>query len=126
MNGELVKQFNRPTKRYVQILDIAQDAELIRKYCYCHSQEAVWPEIIEQQREVGILEMEIYRHENHLVMIVEAEADFDWETGMNRLAAIPRQAEWEAHVAAFQGCSPDARSDEKWQPCERIFYHYGQ
>lgn len=32
-----------------------------------------------------------------------------------------RQAEWEAYVAQFQGCSVNARSDEKWRLMEKIF-----
>lgn len=122
--GVVVRKFSQPTKRYVQILDISNDPELIRKYCYCHSAEAFWPEIAEQQREVGILEMEIYRKDNHLVMIVETELDFDWDKAMARLASMPRQAEWEAFVAAYQGCDPQAKSDEKWQMTERMFHHY--
>lgn len=122
--GTLVRKFDQPTKRYVQILDISSDPELIRKYCHCHSQEVFWPEIQAGQREVGILEMEIYRRDNHLVMIVETVADFDWERDMARLATLPRQAEWEAFVAAYQGCDPNAKSDEKWQMTELMFHHY--
>ena len=122
--GTLVRKFDQPTKRYVQILDISSDPELISKYCHCHSQEVFWPEIQAGQREVGILEMEIYRKDNHLVMIVETVADFDWERDMARLATLPRQAEWEAFVAAYQGCDPDAKSDEKWQMTELMFHHY--
>ena len=48
--GTPVKKFDQPTKRYVQILDITNDAELIRKYCHCHSQEVFWPEIQEGQK----------------------------------------------------------------------------
>lgn len=123
-NGIPVRKFEQPTKRYVQLLDIKNDQELIAKYCHCHSQEAFWPEIAEQQREVGILEMEIYRFENHLVMIVETVEDFDWEQAMAQLATMPRQTEWEAFVAAYQGCDPNAKSDEKWQMAERMFHHY--
>jgi L-rhamnose mutarotase len=43
---------------------------------------------------------------------------------MDKLATMPRQAEWEAFVAKLQGCNPDARSDEKWQMMERMFYLY--
>lgn len=125
MEGYPVRHFDQPTKRYVQILDIVNDPDLIKKYCHCHSQEVFWPEIAAGQREVGILEMEIYRRENHLVMIVETVADFDWAKAMAKLATLPRQAEWEAFVAAYQGCNPDAKSDEKWQMTERIFHHYG-
>lgn len=125
MEGYPVRHFDQPTKRYVQILDIVNDPDLIKKYCHCHSQEVFWPEIAEGQRAVGILEMEIYRRDNHLVMIVETVADFDWEKAMAKLASLPRQAEWEAFVAAYQGCNPDAKSDEKWQMTKRIFHHYG-
>ena len=112
------------TKRYVQFLEINEDPELIRQYRYWHSEEHHWQEIRDGIREVGILEMEIYILGNRLVMIVDAPASLDWQEAMNRLATLPRQAEWEAFVARFQGCSADARSDEKWQPAERIFRLY--
>ena len=112
------------TKRYVQFLEINDDPELIRQYRYWHSEEHHWQEIRDGIREVGILEMEIYMLGNRLVMIVDAPASLDWQEAMNRLATLPRQAEWEAFVARFQGCSADARSDEKWQPAERIFRLY--
>jgi L-rhamnose mutarotase len=108
-------------KRYVQFLEIEDDPELIAEYRKWHSEEHNWPEIREGIRQVGILEMEIYILGNRLVMIVDAPADFDWQEAMNRLATQPRQAEWEAFVARFQGCRADARSDEKWQPMERMF-----
>ena len=126
MDGYNVRKFEGQTKRYVQIMDITNDPELIEKYCHCHSEEVFWPEIAEGQREVGILEMEIYRRDNHLVMIVETTPDFCWDKAMARLATLPRQAEWEAFVANYQGCDPNATSDEKWQMTERMFHHYGE
>ena len=112
------------TKRYVQFLKVNDDPELIRQYRYWHSEEHHWKEIRDGIREVGILEMEIYMLGNQLVMIVDAPASLDWQEAMNRLATLPRQAEWEAFVARFQGCSAEARSDEKWQPADRIFRLY--
>ena len=79
-------------KRYCQILTFPDDAQAIEAYIEVHSR--VWPEIKEGIRSVGILE---------------------------RLAALPRQAEWEAYVAQFQGCDPAAPSTEKWQLMEQIF-----
>lgn len=55
---------------------------------------------------------------------LNAPSDFNWQEAMDRLATLPRQAEWEAFVARFQGYSANARSDEKWQPMERIFHLY--
>ena len=92
---------------------------MISKYIEVHKN--VWPEIIEGQRAVGILDMQIYRKGRNLFMIMDTVDDFDFDRDMARLATLPRQAEWEAYVAQFQGCSADARSDEKWQLMERIF-----
>ena len=111
-------------KRYVQFLEISDDPELITLYRKWHSEEYSWKEVRDGIREIGILEMEIYLLGNRLVMIVDTPTDFKWDEAMERLATLPRQAEWEAFVSKFQGCAPDARSDEKWQPMERIFRLY--
>ena len=106
-------------KRYCQTLELRNDPKLIDKYCEAHSH--VWPEIQAGIRSVGILDMQIYRLENKLFMIVDTTDDFDWEKDNARLATLPRQAEWEAYVAQFQGCDPNAPSTAKWHLMERIF-----
>lgn len=106
-------------KRYCQTLTLVDDEGMIARYVEAHSH--VWPEIIEGQRQVGILDMQIYRKGRQLFMIMDVKDDFDFQKDMARLATLSRQAEWEAYVAQFQGCAADARSDEKWQLMERIF-----
>lgn len=106
-------------KRYCQTLTLVDDPEMVEKYCEVHSH--VWPEIIAGQHEVGIISMEIYRHGRQLFMIMDTCDGFDFQKDMARLSTLPRQAEWEAYVAQFQGCAADARSDEKWQLCTKIF-----
>ena len=123
-NGYLQKQFGQKTKRYVQFLELTNNPELIKEYRKWHSEEHHWKEIRDGIRAVGILEMEIYILGNKLVMIVDTPVDFDWDSAFARLATMPRQAEWEAFVAAFQGCAANARGDEKWQMAERMFYLY--
>ena len=106
-------------KRYCQCLQLVDNEEMIQKYVEAHRH--VWPEIIDGQRQVGIIDMQIFRRGRQLFMICDTVDDFDWERDMARLAGLPRQAEWEAYVAQFQGCSTSARSDEKWQLMEKIF-----
>ena len=106
-------------KRYCQTLTLVENEEMIQKYVEAHAH--VWPEIIQGQREVGILDMQIYRKGRSLFMIMDVKDDFDFQKDMAKLATLPRQAEWEAYVSQFQGCSANARSDEKWQLMERIF-----
>lgn len=124
MEGYIQTPREGRVKRYVQTLDLRDDPEMIREYRKWHSEEFHWKEIREGIRAVGILEMEIYILGTRLVMIVDAPEDFDWTAAMNRLATLPRQAEWEAFVAKLQGCRTDARSDEKWQMMERMFRLY--
>ena len=106
-------------KRYCQTLTLVDNPEMIAKYIEVHSH--VWPEIIEGQRQVGILDMQIYRKGRTLFMIMDTADNFDFQRDMARLATLPRQAEWEAYVSQFQGCAANARSNEKWQLMERIF-----
>lgn len=124
MEGYIQKQYKCRTKRYVQTLDLRDDPAMIKEYRKWHSEPYQWKEIRDGIRAVGILEMELYILGSRLVMIVDTPEDFDWKTAMDKLATLPRQAEWEAFVAHLQGCRPDARSDEKWQMMERMFYLY--
>ena len=106
-------------KRYCQTLELRDDPEMIEKYVEAHAH--VWPEIQAGIREVGILDMQIYRLGTRLFMIMDTVDDFDFAADNARLATLPRQAEWEAYVAQFQGCDPSAPSTAKWQLMERIF-----
>ncbi|NLV52435.1 MAG: L-rhamnose mutarotase [Bacteroidales bacterium] len=124
MDGYIQQKFTGKTKRYVQILELRNDPEMIKEYRKWHSEEFHWKEIREGIKAVGILEMEIYILGTKLVMIVDAPEDFKWKEAFARLATLPRQSEWEAFVAKFQGCAAEAKSDEKWQMMERMFRLY--
>ena len=106
-------------KRYCQTLTLVDNPEMLSQYVEAHKH--VWPEVIDGQRKVGIISMEIWCSGRQLFMIMDTVDDFDFVRDMARLATLPRQAEWEAYVSQFQGCKVDARSDEKWKLMERIF-----
>lgn len=122
--GYCVCSYDKPVKRYCRTLDLKEHSELIAEYRKRHSEAEHWREIREGIRKVGILEMEIYILNNHLFMIVETPLNFDWNTAMQRLATLPRQAEWEEYMSIFQVCNPGASSVEKWKLMERMFYLY--
>lgn len=106
-------------KRFCQTLDLRDDPEMIGQYVEAHAH--VWPEVQAGMREVGILDMQIFRLGTRLFMIMDTVDDFDFVKDNARLASLPRQAEWEAYVAKFQGCDPDAPSADKWHLMEKIF-----
>jgi len=108
-------------KRYCKTLSLHNNPQLIEAYKTVHAKGNVWPEIEQGMKEVGILDMEIYLHENRLFMIMDTKLDFDHDKAMAELSKKPRQSEWEAFVARFQVTSGEATADEKWQLMERIY-----
>lgn len=126
MADERRKGYDHPhypagTKRYVQFLELVDDPALIEEYKMWHSAEHIWPEIPKGIKEVGILDMELFLFGNHLCMIVETPADFDWDKQMSILSKLERQEEWEKFVDRWQLCKPGQASSEKWQLMERVF-----
>ena len=106
--------------KYVLTLDLKNDPHKIAEYEKWHSLEGIWPEITAGIREVGIKEMEIFRWENRLVMIVETDDDFNWDEQMKKLGTLPRQQEWELFMDSYQQRLTENK-DEKWQAMKKIF-----
>ena len=104
IEGYQTKEFHGPVKRFCRTMELKNDTALITDYIKRHIKEEAWPEIRAGIRSVGILEMEIYIHDNRLFMVVETPIDFDWDTAMAKLAKLPRQQEWEDYMAVFQQC----------------------
>lgn len=108
-------------KRYCKTLSLKDDPQLIADYLKTHAPGAVWPEIEQGMREVGIIDMEIHIFENRLFMIMDTVPDFDHDKAMAELAKKPRQSEWEAYVSRFQDSTAEASAGEKWQLMKRAY-----
>ena len=74
--GYLQKDHGRRTKRYCQIMELRDDAELIRRYVEAHSEEKARSIVLKGIREVGIEEMEVYLLGNRIVMIATLACPF--------------------------------------------------
>ena len=122
--GNIQRNYSSSIKRYCQTLELIDNPELIQEYVKRHSEMYHWPEIREEIRSVGILEMEIYQSGTKLFMIVETPLDFEWDKAFEKLARLPRQSEWEEYISMFQRTDAKATSSEKWQRMERIFHLY--
>ena len=124
IQGYPQKEYSVPTKRYCQMLELKNNPRLIAEYVKRHGKMYHWAEIRDGIRSVGILEMEIYRLGTKLVMIVETPLDFQWDAAFEKLAALPRQTEWEEYMSEFQQVEMNVTSFEKWQLMDRFFYLY--
>lgn len=106
-------------KRFCLALDLKPDPALIAEYEAHH--RAVWPEILGNIRAAGIERLEIYRIENRLFMILEADDGFSFEKKAALDAANPKVQEWETLMWKYQQALPTAKPGVKWMLMEKIF-----
>lgn len=106
-------------KRYVLTLDLKNDQALIREYEKYH--QDVWPEIKESILTAGIMDMEIYRWESRLFMIMEVDEKFSFEKKAALDANNPKVQEWENLMSRFQQALQGSLPGEKWQLMHNIF-----
>jgi L-rhamnose mutarotase len=105
--------------RYCLTLDLKNDPALIEAYEAYH--EKVWPEVLESIRDSGIHDLQIYRWQNRLFMIMETDECFSFEAKAGADAANPKVQEWEAMMWKYQEALPGTKPGEKWQLMEKIF-----
>jgi len=102
-------------------LDLNDDPELIAEYERWHQPDQIWPDIPQSLRSSGIVEAEIYRTHDRLVLVLEVPADFSLDAKAAADAANERVTAWETVMWKYQKPLPWARPGEKWILMQRIF-----
>jgi L-rhamnose mutarotase len=105
--------------RYCLTLDLVDDAMLIAEYEKYH--EAIWPEIHKSITDYGITNMEIYRFDVRLFMIMETDDTFSFEKKGAADATNPKVQEWESLMWKYQAAVKGAMKGEKWVLMDKIF-----
>jgi len=103
--------------KYCLTLNLKNDPLLISEYEEHH--QKVWPEILESIRGSGITNMEIYRYDTRLFMIMETDETFSFERKSAMDAANPKVQEWETLMLKYQ--QPFEGSTQKWVLMDKIF-----
>ena len=105
--------------RYCLTLDLKNDPQLIKEYEEYH--QAVWPEIIASIKDSGISNMEIYRFQNRLFMIMEATDSFSFENKQQMDKENSLVQDWENLMWKYQQALPGSKEGEKWKLMDQIF-----
>jgi L-rhamnose mutarotase len=106
-------------KRYCLALNLKDDPALIAGYEKYH--KAIWPEIKESITSSGITDMQIYRLDVSLFMIMDTTDDFSFERKAAMDAGNPRVQEWESLMWEFQQPVKGAADRQKWVLMDKIF-----
>jgi len=105
--------------KYCLTLDLKDDPALIAEYEKYH--EEIWPEIRQSITGSGITNMEIYRYDTRLFMIMETDDTFSFEKKGAMDAVNPKVQEWESLMWKYQQPLRTALKGEKWVLMNKIF-----
>ncbi len=108
-------------QRFCLVLDLKDDPELITEYERWHAKGNGWPEVRANDLKAGILDIQIYRTGNRMVMILEADDQFTFEKKRELDADNPHVQAWEQLMWTFQQPLPWAKEGEKWVLMDQIF-----
>lgn len=106
-------------KCYAQTLELVDDPDCITEYRRYH--EAVWPEVVQGLRGIGITRMKIFLHGNRLFMYYEAPDDFEPARDYQTYAQDARVIEWDRLMRTYQQQVPGADPDVWWTPMPEVF-----
>ena len=106
-------------KRYCLALDLQDDNDKITEYEEYHRN--VWPEILASIKDSGITDLEIYRWNTRLFMVMETKDDFSFDQKKHLDANNTKVQEWEQLMWKFQQPLPWAAKGGKWVLMDRIF-----
>jgi L-rhamnose mutarotase len=109
------------TQRFCLALDLHDDPDLIAEYERHHEPQNAWPEITRSIRESGIEEMQIWRVENRLFMIMDVNESFSADAKATADAENPAVTDWEELMWKFQKPLASAAPGEKWIPMKRVY-----
>lgn len=107
-------------KTYVYTLNLRNDPDVISQYKNFH--RAVWPEVKESLKSVGIINCRIYLLGCRLVNILDVIDAFDPERDFARyVEGKPIVEKWDKMMATFQECVPEAKEGEWWALMDNVF-----
>lgn len=107
-------------KEYALTINLKDDPQLIEEYKEYHRN--VWPEVLENLREIGITRMQIYLLGRRMFMKMEAVDSFEPVRDFKQVEEMSaRYREWQTLMNNFQERVPEAQPDEHWAAMEKVF-----
>jgi len=108
-------------QRLVYALDLHDDPALIAEYEAWHRSDRIWPSIVDSLRSAGLINLEIFRTGNRMVLIIDAPDHFSPDAKAAADAGNPEVQAWERLMWTFQKALPWAPAGTKWLLMDRIF-----
>ncbi len=111
------------TVDYVYTCNLKNNPDSIASYKYYHSEEGVWPEVVQTFESSGASSVKIYLSHTRLVMIVSLPESLSWEAFSKRYESShpDEMKKWDELMGGFQTPPPFAEKGQTWVQMEQIF-----
>ena len=110
------------TVDYAFTCDLVNDEARIAEYRHFHSEEGVWPEVLETFEASGACSVKIFIQERRLVLLITLPESLTFEEFSERYATTSdRIDEWDSKMASFQLPPPGGEEGGTWVSMEKIF-----
>ncbi|MEO9130198.1 MAG: L-rhamnose mutarotase [Sphingomonas sp.] len=106
-------------RRIVRVQDLADDTGVFAAYDEAHRPGNTPAAVLDAQRRHGILDLEIYRFANRLVMVMTVSENFDPAALDRESASLSELIEWHRGMGALQRRPAGASSD--WPEAALVF-----
>ncbi len=108
----------------VMTTELINDSTVFAFYDSLHSKEGVWPELRKANMASGIKEIEIYRYDNRVMMMLSFPSNADpVKMDSLYLSADKRVKEWTDLMSSLQRSLPGIDTTQKWVPM-KLIHHY--
>tara|TARA_B100000963_G_scaffold37028_1_gene27579 strand:+ start:2561 stop:2890 length:330 start_codon:yes stop_codon:yes gene_type:complete len=106
-------------KRICYTLNLKNKKSLIREYINHHNN--VWPEIIKNMKDSGIINAEIYNFSNRLFFLIEVDETFSEKRKKDLDKKNKFVSKWEEMMLKYQELIPNSPRGQKWVKMNKIF-----
>ena len=106
-------------RRIVRVQDLADDPAVFVAYDEAHRPGGTPPVVLDAQRRHGILDLEIFRYANRLVMIMTVSDDFDPEGLDRESTVVPDLVDWHRRMGSLQ--RRPGKTEQDWPEAQLVF-----
>jgi L-rhamnose mutarotase len=107
-------------KRYCKAVDLVADTILVEEFKQLLNQD-LWQTIVQKWKQLGIVDVQIFQFESHLLMIIETKLDFDLQTIESKISDIPEMRTWNDLSTKYLKPLPQANPGYFWMLIDRVY-----
>ena len=106
-------------RRIVRVQDLADDPVVFAAYDEAHRPGRTPAAVLDAQRRHGILDLEIFRCANRLVVIMTVTDDFDPDGLDRESAVVPDLVDWHRRMGLLQ--RRPGKAEQDWPEAQLVF-----